>query len=159
MNLESTLQCLFPLLKFEEGLRLKPYLCPLGYPTIGYGMKIGPQGANLRDYQFRISERVAQVWLEDYVQDMLQEIYAYPQISRALAVCNEARAAVILSMCFQMGVLGVSKFVNTLDLIIKEDWVAASAGMMNSKWAKQTAARAGRHSVQMQTGKLCPEYV
>lgn len=25
------------LVKKEEGLRLKPYLCPAGYPTIGYG--------------------------------------------------------------------------------------------------------------------------
>lgn len=31
---------LIDLVKYEEGLRLEPYLCPAGYPTIGYGHRI-----------------------------------------------------------------------------------------------------------------------
>lgn len=31
---------LLALVRHEEGLRLKPYLCPAGYPTIGYGHRI-----------------------------------------------------------------------------------------------------------------------
>lgn len=31
---------LLDLIKREEGFRTKPYLCPAGYPTIGYGHRI-----------------------------------------------------------------------------------------------------------------------
>ena len=159
MNLESTLQLLQKVLKFEEGLRLTPYLCSLGYPTIGYGMKIGPAGADIKTYQFKISKNVADVWLSDYISDMLKEIEGYPLITQALQHSNDARASVLLSMCFQMGVVGVSKFVNTLAMFISEDWDHAAKGMLNSKWAAQTSSRASRHSEQVRTGNINPSYV
>lgn len=34
------IQELEDLVKHEEGLRLSPYFCPAGYPTIGYGHRI-----------------------------------------------------------------------------------------------------------------------
>lgn len=40
MNLEP----LHELIKTFEGLRLKPYLCPAGVPTIGYGATRYPRG-------------------------------------------------------------------------------------------------------------------
>lgn len=33
-----------PLLRQEEGVRYTPYLDSLGYPTVGVGFKLGPQG-------------------------------------------------------------------------------------------------------------------
>lgn len=154
----TTTEILALVLKKEEGWRSKPYLCSLGYPTIGYGFKIGPQGANLRDYQFSITPAVGEVWLGEIVNNMVSEIKSYTQIQRALDSVTPERAAIILSMCYQMGVLGVSKFVNTLDMVIKGDYEGAASGMLNSRWAKQTADRAARHAEQMRTGVLNPIY-
>ncbi|EDR7562756.1 lysozyme, partial [Salmonella enterica subsp. houtenae] len=39
---------IFSLLKVEEGVRHNPYIDSLGYPTVGVGFKLGPQGANLK---------------------------------------------------------------------------------------------------------------
>lgn len=43
--LDQALRLAVRIIAFEEGLRLKPYLCPAGYWTIGYGHVIVPQKA------------------------------------------------------------------------------------------------------------------
>ena len=45
-------------------------------------------------------------------------------------------------MVFQLGMTGVSKFVNCLKAIKEEDWATAADEMLDSKWAKQTPSRA-----------------
>ena len=146
------------LLNYEEGFSAKPYYCSAGYPTIGIGQRIGPKGAPLKLYEFTISEPLAAVWLTEKVKETLDDMERYPNIKAAMAVCNTARQAVLISMAYQMGAEGLSKFTNTLKSVAAEHWHEAKAGMLASLWAKQTPNRANRHALQMLNGNWYPEY-
>ena len=56
------------------------------------------------------------------------------------------RRAVLLSMAYQMGVDGLMKFKNMWAAINRQDWDDAADQMLDSKWARQTPERAGRHA-------------
>ena len=146
------------LLNVEEGYSETPYYCSAGYPTIGIGQRIGPKGAPLSQYQFTVSKSLAAVWLADKVKETLDDMYNYPNIKTAMAACNSARQAVLISMAYQMGADGLSKFTNTLKSVAAERWHEAQAGMLASLWAKQTPNRANRHAIQMLTGNWYPDY-
>ena len=146
------------LLNYEEGFSAKPYYCSAGYPTIGIGQRIGPKGAPLKLYEFTVSKSLAAIWLSEKVKETLADMDKYPNIRAAMAVCNEPRQAVLISMAYQMGADGLSKFANTLKSVATQNWHAAQAGMLASKWAKQTPNRANRHATQMLTGVWDQEY-
>ena len=95
------------LLNYEEGFSAKPYYCSAGYPTIGIGQRIGPKGAPLKLYEFTVSEPLAAVWLTEKVKETLDDMERYPNIKAAMAVCNTARQAVLISMAYQMGAEGL----------------------------------------------------
>lgn len=46
-----------------EGLRLKPYICPAGYPTIGYGTVYKPDGSQVTMQHPPITKETAEAWL------------------------------------------------------------------------------------------------
>ena len=146
------------LLNFEEGYSEKPYYCSAGYPTIGIGKRIGPKGAPLSQYQFTVSKQLAAVWLSEELQQKVADMSAHANITAAMAVCNDARKAILISMAYQMGADGLAKFTNTLKAISEKRWSDAKSGMMNSAWAKQTPNRANRHATQMLTGVWDQEY-
>lgn len=146
------------LLNVEEGYSEKPYYCSAGYPTIGIGQRIGPKGAPLKLYEFTVSKALAAVWLAEKVKETLADMDKYDNIRAAMAVCNEPRQAILISMAYQMGAEGLSKFANTLKSIAAQNWHAAQSGMLASKWARQTPNRANRHAIQMLTGNWYPEY-
>ncbi|QDH46775.1 putative lysozyme [Aeromonas phage LAh_8] len=147
------------LIELEEGWREKPYFCTEGYPTIGFGFKIGPKGAPLSNYQFKISKAVGAVWLNELVDEFVKDMEKYQHIDDALKACNDARKAVLISMAYQMGVDGLAAFKNTLRAVAESRWTDAKAGMLNSKWAKQTPERANRHANQMLTGEWDKVYL
>lgn len=163
---------IFDQMVFEEGYREKPYIDSRGYPTVGIGILIGPQGASLSNYTFKVPRTVAEVWVRCHLDDLVLEIEtkpAYAQIRqvlnylRALAYAGasdyqDPRISVLLSMAYQMGLDGLAAFKNTLGAMGKGDWLGAKNGMLASKWAKQTPNRAKRHAEQMLTGKWAKEY-
>lgn len=153
---------IYSLLKFEEGWRDKPYLCTEGYPTVGFGFRIGPKGANIKHYQFTLPVRAGEAWLDSLLDELELEMrrLPQPQLALALTACTPypARQAILKSMAYQMGVQGLAAFKNTLQAVIEQRWNDAAAGMLNSRWAKQTPDRAKRHAEQMRTGLWAPEY-
>lgn len=146
------------LIEYEEGWREKPYLCSEGYPTIGFGFKIGPKGVPLSSYQFKVTKPIGEVWLLELLSQFEQDMLKYSHVADALGACNEARKAVLVSMAYQMGVDGLAAFKNTLRAVAEGRWSDANSGMLNSKWAKQTPVRAARHAEQMETGEWCKLY-
>jgi lysozyme len=46
-----------------EGLRLRPYICPAGYPTIGYGTVNKPDGTRVSMDDEPIDKETAEAWL------------------------------------------------------------------------------------------------
>ena len=146
------------LLNYEEGFSNKPYYCSAGYPTIANGIRIGPKGAPLSQYQFTVSKALAAVWLAEKIKETLDDMDNYANIRAAMDACNDARKSILISMAYQMGAEGLAKFINTLKAVTEKRWSDAAAGMLNSAWAKQTPNRAKRHAQQMLTGEWSPEY-
>lgn len=140
------------ILSYEEGYREKPYVDSEGYPTVACGIKIGPKGASLSNYTFTVPRKVGDVWLQSFVDSTINQCRSNPAIYAALQQCNPARADILYSMAYQMGVTGLAGFKNTLVMISNGDFDAAANGMMNSKWARQTPNRARRHAAVMRSG-------
>ena len=143
---------LIEILNFEEGYKEKPYIDSRGYPTVAGGILIGPKGAPLSNYTFTVPREVGDIWKKSIVKQKTSEITKYPDIVAALKNCNDARADIINSMAYQMGVAGLAGFKNTLKMIANGDFNSAATGMLNSAWAKQTPNRAKRHAQVMRDG-------
>lgn len=134
-------------LKRSEGWRSKPYLCPLGFPTVGWGFRIGPQGADIKQYQFTLPQAAGNLWLQELVEQVAQRIA--PQ----LAGLSEPRQVVLVCMAYQMGVDGLLAFKKMLAATAEGDYTTAAAEMLNSRWARQTPTRAQRMAKQMGAGQ------
>lgn len=145
------------ILKFEEGYRARPYHCSEGYPTVGIGKRIGPKGADLSLYGFTVPESVADAWLRHEIIDIAGDI---ENCFDWVFNLNAARQAVVISMCYQLGFNGFCKFRNTIKHIKEGNFDAAADEMLDSRWARQTPARAKRHAKLMKYGDitLIPEY-
>ncbi|NEG57981.1 glycoside hydrolase family protein [Pantoea agglomerans] len=143
---------IIPILNFEEGYIETPYLDTLGFPTVAGGIRIGPKGAPISSYIFRVPRKVGDVWKQVIVDEKVIDMNTRPAIYAALKQCNPARADVLYSMAYQMGVDGLAAFKNTLVMISNGNFTGAAEGMLNSLWAKQTPGRARRHAEVMRTG-------
>lgn len=143
---------IIPILNFEEGYVETPYLDTLGFPTVAGGIRIGPKGAPISSYTFRVPRKVGDVWKQVIVDEKVIDMNTRPSIYAALKQCNPARADVLYSMAYQMGVDGLAAFKNTLVMISNGNFTGAAEGMLNSLWAKQTPGRARRHAEVMRTG-------
>ena len=140
------------ILKFEEGYRSKPYIDSEGYPTVAYGIKLGPRGSAIGNYTFTVPEAVGSLWPETLLSHNRLQMNTLPGIVDALRHCNEPRSDILQSMAWQMGVEGLAGFKNMLALISQENFLAAASCMLMSKWARQTPNRAKRHAEVMRSG-------
>lgn len=82
------------LVKREEGLRLKPYLCPAGFPTIGYGHVLPSL-----DHP-PITREEAEALLRS---DMAYAAHAVLRYCPVLATEDPRRYAAIISFTFNLG--------------------------------------------------------
>jgi lysozyme len=132
-------------LTLDEGVEPQVYKDSLGLWTIGIGRLVDPSvpGCGLRpdEIQYLFNND-----LEDRLESLFKKL-------PWMAELDEARQGVLLNMSFQLGVTGLLKFVNTLELIKQKRFTEAATAMLQSKWAKQTPKRAGRLAKQMLTGE------
>lgn len=142
----------------EEGFEPRPYLCSEGYPTVGYGQKIGKKDADLKMFDFEMPEVVASVWMQQNIDSMLDKMESDDDIAAALESCNEVRESVLISMAYQMGVTGLSNFKNMLTAVELGDFDEAANQALDSRWARQTPERADRHAEMLRTGEILPYY-
>ena len=138
------------LIKKEEGWSATPYLCSEGYPTIGYGFKIGPRGADLGSYTFSITKEVGEAWMLGIARSLHDRLLEFSWYQ----VCGEDRQAVLMSMAYQLGFSGLLKFRKMLSACSRYDWDEAYKEALDSKWAQQTPERAMRHAMALKTGHL-----
>lgn len=146
------------LLNFEEGFSEKPYRDSLGYPSAGTGFKLGPAGAPLSYYTFKITKINSDFLLSSLVNDVAAKIVKNATISPAYTMCNQARKDILLSMDYQLGEGGLDDFEKLMSAIVRGDYDAAAAEMLNSKWARQTPARAKRQAAVMRAGSFAGIY-
>lgn len=62
-ELDEAISLAADLCKHFEGFRSKPYICPAGYPTIGYGTVYKPDGSKVTMEHAPISKAEAEGWL------------------------------------------------------------------------------------------------
>lgn len=131
-------------LRGEEAEVLHAYKDHLGYLTIGVGRLIDERkggGITPEESSYLLSN------------DIIKRIKALDKLIPWWDGLSEPRKGVLLQMAFQMGTDGLMGFKNTLALIRAGDYTGAAAGMLGSKWAQQTPARAKRLAEQMRTGQ------
>ena len=89
------------LCRFFEGFSSKPYICPAGYPTIGYGTVYKPDGSKVTMRDQPISRELANDWLMGELQNnyMTGVLKASP-----ILIANERLLAAITDFAYNLGV-------------------------------------------------------
>lgn len=105
-------------IKKHEGLRLKPYRCPEGKLTIGYGRNIQDNG---------ISKEEAEVLLRNDVEASMNEVLTYFPWAAQL---DYPRLSVLVNMCFNMGIHRLLGFRGMLEACEEGDYERASMEML-----------------------------
>lgn len=113
-----------------EGLSLVPYICPAGYPTIGYGTVYKPDGSKVTMAHPPISKAVATQWLVTELRDtyLLGVLKASPNLIK-----YPKALGAITDFAYN---LGVPRYrASTLRRkVLSEDWVPVDKELM--KWVK-----------------------
>ncbi len=121
-------------IKQEEGFRSRVYQCTEGYDTIGFGFAI-------KDLE--MTEDIAELILKEKLIKLYSRIEKQINFFKKLPIDIQD---VLLSMSYQMGVTGVTRFKKMLAAMLLKDWTKAADEMLDSKWARQTPNRAKRLS-------------
>jgi lysozyme len=132
----------------RQGLHV-PYRCPAGALTIGYGHNLDADPTPGLSAISRLTEEQARELLE---RDIRQ---CEAQVVRAMPFAGQiapARYAVLVNMCFNLGIRTLLGFRNTLGAVEDGDYLAAAGHMRRSRWARQTGNRARELARQMETG-------
>lgn len=140
MNCDS----LKEMLRRHEGLRLKPYLCPAGKRTIGYGWNIEAHAlppdiaACLRvtgAITVEMAERLLDISIEATTEDC-RDIYP------GFDGFSEARRFALIDFVFNVGATVALKFKNMRAAIKALNWARAADEMYFSRWREQVGDRA-----------------
>lgn len=130
----------------NEGCRLTAYQDQGGVWTIGYGCTgptIGPHT----------------VWTQEQADDQFAFRYAQAQKSAAMilgagswAGLDEVRQAALTDMAYQLGGVGLSRFVHMLAAVRAQAWQMAHDQCLESQYAIQTPARCQRSATMLLFG-------
>lgn len=127
-------------IKHHEGYRKGVYTDTLGYETIGYGFAI-------KDLE--LDEDMAGLILERKMTKLiLNSFNRFNWLSSQPSGIQE----VIIEMCYQLGITGVSKFKKMIAHIKNGDYILAGNEALDSRWAKQTPNRAKELSSKLKLG-------
>ena len=125
----------------DEDEKHFPYRCTAGKLTIGIGRNLEDKGISHEESVFLLENDLKQIY------EQLRSTFDWFE---RLSII---RASVVLNMCFNLGILGFSKFKKTIKYLEDEDFTNAADEMLDSRWANQVGRRAVRLSEQMRSGK------
>lgn len=129
MDTSVAVQITAALCRRFEGLYLRPYLCPAGVPTIGYGATFYEDGRKVSMQDKPITKARAEVLLLWHIKHGF-----LPQVMR---LCPEAdtpeRLAALVDFAFNLGV-GNLKASTLRKRVNQGDWLDAQIQVM--KWNK-----------------------
>lgn len=112
-----------------EGLKLKPYKCPAGKLTIGYGHNIEDNGISTSVAEQMLSEDISEC--DRILRTKYKKIANKPNY--IIETCRD--------MLFNLGEKRFSKFKNFIKAIEDEDENSMLAEMVDSTWFKQVGRR------------------
>ena len=141
MNYDKLLESV----KKHEGFRNSVYEDTLGKRTVGFGhLCVEDHWEDNKAYDKKYLEEI----LEKDLQSAINQTH---EMCKDLKISDDAKT-IICEMIFQLGGRGVSKF-RKMWAALREDppnYFEAHVQMLDSRWAKQTPARAHEMAEQMQ---------
>jgi len=117
-------------IKHHEGFVEHVYDDSLGIPTIGYGFAIK---------DLVLDEDIAEEILIRKLEKLKRNANSRFQWLEDMPIEVQE---VVLNMCYQLGVTGVSKFRKAISALQEGEWDEAANEMLDSLWARQTPNRA-----------------
>ena len=129
MNLDEVLWYAASICRRFEGLYLKPYLCPAGVPTIGYGATFYQDGkkVSLRD------KPITKEQAEDLLMYHLKQYFLKDVLLLCYTLDTESKTASILDFAFNVG-LGNLKISTLRKRILSKNWEDVPNQLM--RWNK-----------------------
>jgi len=121
----------------DEGVRHFPYKCSEGKTTIGVGRNLEDVGLSPDEINYI------------YKNDEKRAIEGAESLIAKFRWLSDNQKIALVSMVFQMGTTGVSKFKNMIAAIDSGNFKEASKQMLDSKWSRQTPERAKRLAEMM----------
>jgi len=112
-----------------EGLYLRPYLCPAGVPTIGYGAAYYEDGTPVRLTDPPITRARAEALL----LHMVRTIYLPAVLRLCPSIDSPSRAAALADFAFNLGT-GNLRASTLRKQVNAQDWDAARLELM--KWVR-----------------------
>ena len=127
----------------DEGVKHEVYLDHLGLPTMGVGHLITEWDEEY--YDKPVGTRVPHEQVNDWFsRDIAITLNDCKDIFPDFDDLPSEAQLVIANMCFQLGRPRLSKFKNFIAAVNDRDWMKAADEMEDSRWHKQTTARAER---------------
>lgn len=122
-------ETLAEMLERHEGCRLSPYIDSVGVQTIGIGHNLH------KPITYAAAKKIFEDDLADAINDCL---HAFPWFSDL----TEPRQAVLVNMCFNLGLPKLLHFTKFLAACERGDYDTAADEMLDSLWRKQVKSRA-----------------
>ena len=116
------------LIKQFEGFRARPYLCPAGVPTIGYGATYYPDGKKVTMRDKPVSEADATAMLRSMLVQYENGVERYVQVP-----ITQGQFDALVSFAYNLG-LAALKGSTLLRLVNERNFVGAAAQF--SRWNK-----------------------
>ena len=130
---------LIDMLVLHEGKRHHVYECSAGKLTVGVGRNLEDLGLSDGEIDFLLRNDLMRVQSE-----LAMNVPCFLKLS-------ETRQAVLMDMCFNLGISRFLQFQNMLTALEIGDYMEAATEMLDSRWAKQVGQRAARLANMMAT--------
>lgn len=142
-------------IKKDEGFSTTVYKCPSGFSTIAYGYNLDANPLRLSTLEIahahtkgmpeHEAERLLKLMIKQIEKDLSEKLSFWTEL-------DSVRKDVLINMAYNLGVVGLLKFKNTLNHIGRGEYKLAADGMIKSLWAKQVKGRAIRLARLMEIG-------
>jgi lysozyme len=126
----------------HEGLRLKPYLCPAGKLTIGFGRNLEGKG---------ITKQEAVMLLENDIQECLDDLIP---LFDEFDTLPEPVRQVLVDMRFNLGPGRSRQFKKMIAAVNARNFPQATTQMKASRWYLQVGKRAETLTAMMVSAQL-----
>lgn len=128
--LDEAIEIAAELCRHFEGFRSKPYICPAGFPTQGFGTVYKPDGTKVTMDDPPITKETANLWL---IQE-LRHNYAKGVLKASPRLVTEPKAlAAIIDFAYNLGV-GRYRASTLRRRIDAKDWEGAKEQL--AKWVR-----------------------
>lgn len=142
----------------NEGYRASPYKDTEGLFSVGIGRCLETNPLTGEEWKHLLEAHQLSVSISKAGADwlMLRQIDATElECSRAFDFwpeLDEVRREALVEMAYQMGMERLLGFKKMLAAIRSKNWPVVNAEALDSRWARQTTARAKRTARQLSTG-------